>query len=56
MLSRLHYWDGYDEGEIDLEQGARSDRLRRRLRANMPTLALLRGGLTLRAMKSNRRE
>ena len=23
---RLHYWDGYSEGEIDLEQGARSDR------------------------------
>ena len=23
---RLHYWDGYDEGEIDLEQGVRADR------------------------------
>ena len=23
---RLHHWDGYSEGEIDLEQGARSDR------------------------------
>lgn len=23
---RLHYWDGYSEGEIDLGQGTRSDR------------------------------
>lgn len=23
---RLHYWDGYHEGEIDLDRGTRSDR------------------------------
>jgi len=23
---RFHYWDGYDEGELDLQQGAHSDR------------------------------
>ena len=23
---RLHYWDGYREGEIDLQSGTRSDR------------------------------